>query len=177
MHALNKALKDESAQFDLERRLTGEISNQLSSAPLNTADPSVAKTSSDLILQVQLNRVTLRETHLKWYALEIGLSVGLFDAREKRTLWKHDYLYSVAKTAPNHASIMAQDNPDPTGSEAPFYEWLNYETAIGPPVTPHKFAEYEGPAGIQLFHSQLGQAVTDIGNDIARRFREAGFSE
>ena len=171
-------LKHEFTQFALDRRLTGEISNQLSSA-----DSGATQTPSGLILQVRLKSVTFEAAPLEWYALQewyaprIRLSVGLFDTREKRTLWKHDCLYTIADKAPNRPEIITEENYYDLYSDISYYTWLNYETAIGPPATPHKFAEYQGPAGARLFHSQLEQAVTDIGDDIAKRFREAGFSE
>jgi hypothetical protein len=170
-------LKHEFTQSALDRRLTGEINNQLSSA-----DSGATQTPSGLILQVRLKSVTLEATPLEWYAIQewyalrIRLSVELFDTREKRTLWKHDYLYTIADKAPNRPEIITEETDYDLYSSIS-YTWLNYETAIGPPAEPHKFAEYQGPAGAQLFHSQLEQAVTDIGDDIAKRFREAGFSE
>jgi len=155
------ALAKEFNQFNLPQQLINETSNQLASIRSPTGNTNQSVADSGLVVQIQPYRVLLRETRHKKLALEIAVRVILVDPGLKMPLWQHDYVYSDSEAARHNPSFLP----------------VSYETLIDAQSTPQQLEDYEQDTGVQLLHEQLAAAVGAISNDIAARFRNAGFSE
>ncbi len=153
-------LEAELNQFNLAEHLASESGRRfMLSVSTNTCN-RVAAPDSKLAIQIQPYRVLLRETRYKKFALEVAVQVKLVDLDSKFVLWAHDYVYTDAERARGEVHFLAGP----------------LETLINSQATIHGLEEYEQPAGAGVFHHELDEAVKAISNDMAVRFRLAGFT-
>ncbi len=152
------AEKKDYADFNLEQHLIEATRQQLSTS-VNTSNLSYqTTTTTQPTIRIQPYRVHLDETRFGKFTLEVAVRASILDPETKNPLWAHDYVYTDRDKA----------------KKIDYFLPAIYETIVNAQSEPHSLADYERDSGLQLFHSQLTNAVTAISTEIASQIHEAG---